>query len=130
MMTKVPPNQWRRYQRVTAGVSSLAAAAMSQRIRLGADKIAVVAQNTAIGDDHEPCVLCLLLGGGVGHAVLEPESLGADRDRRVRDGRDLFGSSKDVDDVHRTGHVFELRVAGTTEQLFAREGRVDADDVV
>src|SRR3954447_23439229 len=49
--------------------------------------------------DVEPASLGDLDALGADHAVLEPQRVGADRDRLARDLRHRVGSAEDVDDV-------------------------------
>ena len=74
-------------------------------------------RGTAVHDHAQARGAGSLGGGGVDHAELQPDRLGADRDRLVDVRAGLRGAPEDVDDVDRLVDVVHARDAALPEDL-------------
>jgi hypothetical protein len=67
----------------------------------------VLHENARVFHDGKTGGTRLFSGGGVRDVLLKPENLCADGNGGISDRRNLFGPSKDVDDVYGFRNVFE-----------------------
>jgi hypothetical protein len=74
-------------------------------------------EEAGIFDNGETGGASFFGGGGVGDVLLEPENFGADGDGGIGDGRNVFRTAEDVDDVDGFGDIFEARVGFDAENL-------------
>jgi hypothetical protein len=85
-------------------------------------------EEAGVFDDEKTSGSGFLGRGWVRDSLLEPEDSGADGDGGIGDGKDLFGTAEDVDDIDAIGNVFEACV-GFFAENFGFVG-VNGDDAV
>ena len=85
-------------------------------------------EEAGVFDDGETGGAGFFGGRGVRDALLEPEDFGVDGDGGIGDGRNVFGTAEDINDVDGFGNVFKAGVGFLAED-FGFVG-VDGDDFV
>ena len=71
--------------------------------------------------------MCSFARGRVDDAELQPDGFGVNCDRRVNDGRNLFGTPEDTDKIDRLGNVLQSGIRFCAEHFpFVGINREDA----